>query len=336
MKNEWLISILLPVFNAENYLEECLDSIIAQTVSSWEVLAVNDFSTDESEIILKKYAQKDQRIQYFNNRQKGIIPALRLAFQKSKGHFISRMDADDKMTPDKLALLKNQLEKSGAGYVSTGLVKYFSNEDLGDGYRKYEQWLNNLNLSKQPFSDIYKECVIPSPCWMVQREDMIKCGAFGNNVYPEDYDLCFRFYQKKLKVITIPKVIHLWRDHPERTSRNDPKYANQHYFDLKLPYFLKIDYDKTRPLILWGAGKKGKILAKKLITADTPFHWITNNAKKSGKHIFRVLLQKETFLDQLPNPQLIIAVAAPDGQIEILNLLKNRNCKAGEDYFFFC
>ena len=83
--------------------------------------------------------------------------------------------------------------------MATGLVKYFSETTLGDGYQKYEQWLNQLTLENRNFEDIYKECVIPSPAWMCHRDDLDNCGGFAQQQYPEDYDLCFRFYKNKLK-----------------------------------------------------------------------------------------------------------------------------------------
>ena len=183
---------------------------------------------------------------------------------------------------------------------------------------------------------IYRECVIASPCWMIFREDLINCGAFESNRYPEDYDLCFRFYQAAYKVVGSEEVLHLWRDHADRSSRNDPNYANQQYFNLKTPYFLDLDYDPNRPLILWGAGKKGKILAQQLLDADLSFHWLTNNVKKQGKDIYGVILVSEKMLEELEAPQFIIAVAGPDDQAVIQSYFDKMNWKAGKDYFFFC
>ena len=193
-----------------------------------------------------------------------------------------------------------------------------------------------MTLNDRHYEDIYRECVIASPCWMIFREDLINCGAFESNRYPEDYDLCFRFYQAAYKVVRSEEVLHFWRDHANRSSRNDPNYANQQYFNLKTPYFLDLDYDPNRPLILWGAGKKGKILAQQLLNADLSFHWLTNNAKKQGKDIYGVILVSEKMLEKLEAPQFIIAVAGPDDQAVIQSYFDKMNWKAGKDYFFFC
>jgi len=168
-----MISILLPVFNAAPYLRACLVSIREQSYQDWELLAVNDYSTDESALILAEFAEMDSRITFFNNQEKGIIPALRMAFQNSQGDFITRMDADDLMPIHKLANLHDALLKKGQGHVVTGTVAYFSETGLGDGYKKYEAWLNQLVDQNSHYEDLYRECVLPSPAWLIHRTDLI-------------------------------------------------------------------------------------------------------------------------------------------------------------------
>jgi hypothetical protein len=136
-------------------------------------------------------------------------------------------------------------------------------------------------------------------------------------------------------VVASKNVIHYWRDYSNRTSRTDPNYANQHYFELKLPYFLELDYDENRPLVIWGAGKKGKQLAKKLVGQKIDFHWFSNNEKKNGKMIYDKLVQHFEKINQLEKPQIIVSVASPEGQIEILDFFYKRQMIKGEDYFFF-
>ena len=334
--NEKKISILLPVYNASPFLQDTLDSILQQTEKRWELIAVDDFSTDDSFSVLKNTAKKDARIQVYKNTNKGIIPALRLAFSKAEGTYITRMDADDLMEKEKLALLLKALLENGRNYLSTGMVQYFSSNELGDGYTKYQNWLNELIINNNHFTEVYKECVIPSPNWMIHREDLINCGAFDHNNYPEDYDLCFRFYQNKIKICPVQQLTHQWRDHPTRTSRTDDRYSNQHYFDLKWPYFFQLDYDPNKKLVLWGAGRKGKYLAKKIQQQNIPFLWVCDNVNKIGKDIFGVPLQAYQTLAKLHNLQIIVAVAAPKDQMNIKAFLKKHHFKAALDYFFFC
>lgn len=334
--NETLVSILMPVKNTASFLEECLHSILEQTYSNWELIAVEDHSQDDSWSILNRYALKDKRIKVYQNTGKGIIQALRMAYTYSKGDLITRMDSDDTMPSQKLNMLSSDLKKAGQGHLATGLVQYFSEQELGNGYLRYAEWLNSLSLKGNNYQEIYKECVIPSPCWMVYRNDLDRCGAFDFDRYPEDYDLCFRFYEKQLKCLPTKHILHHWRDSEGRTSRHDPNYADNSFLELKLYYFMKLDYQENRPLVLWGAGKKGKRLALALQKAAAPFYWICNNEQKIGKDIYQHRIHGIEYLKQLSIPQIIIAIAQPDAQKNIRADFDNQGLKAIKDFFFFC
>lgn len=323
----------MPVKNAGKHLKDCLNSIINQDFKDWELLAVNDHSEDETLDILKFYAQIDQRIQYFNNIGNGIIYALRLAYQNTTGDYITRMDADDIMPSDKLTKMHTAI-LNNTNTVVTGKVKYIADDKLYDGYKAYESWLNNLVDKQSHFQEIYKECVIPSPCWMLSKVDFEKCGAFSSSRYPEDYDLCFRFYENKLKVIVIPEVMHIWRDHSSRASRNDKNYSDNAFLDIKTYYFLKLDFDNKKKLVLWGAGKKAKKIAQLLLSKNINFFWACNNDKKIGHIIYSKEIQDvNSFFLQNINYQSIITIANKEEQKSIkTEIFKQKNIEA----FWFC
>ena len=331
-----LVSILMPVKNTVQFLKECVDSIISQSETHWELIAIDDHSTDDSLSILEEYSSRDKRIRVFQNNGMGIIEALRLAYSKSKGELITRMDSDDIMTTNKLRVLKTNLLKSGKGYIGVGLVKYFSEKPLGEGFKKYEAWLNGLACEGRNFEEIYKECTIPSPCWMVYRDDLDSCEAFKPNRYPEDYDLAFRFYLKGLKPIPCDTILHYWRDYSSRTSRTHIHYADNTFLNIKADYFLKLDFDETKNLVIWGAGAKGKTMAKKLLEKGIEFYWICDNPKKIGKHIYNQEMLSFTALENIKNSQSIITVANLKAQEEIKDYFKNKYNSPQKEYFFFC
>ncbi len=332
-----MISILLPVYNNAPHLGECLDSILAQSEASWELIAIDDHSEDESWSILQRYALRDSRIRPRRNMgAKGIVPALTLALKYSRGSYITRMDADDLMPVDKLKILKRVLQEHGPGWIATGKVRYFSDGDLGEGYRRYERWLNHLMDTGRHYEEIYRECILPSPCWMAYREALLICGAFGQGVYPEDYDLAFRFYKHRMRIAASREVLHLWRDHPGRASRTVMDYADHTFLPLKLRYFLEIDYRPSRPLVAWGAGRKGKETAKFLQEEGIHFHWVCNTPSKWGKDIYGVQVQSPEAIGELDNPQVIVLVAAPDARPVIKAQLEGWSLAVGRDYFFFC
>ncbi len=331
-----LVSIIMAVKDTAPYLPDCLDSIIAQTYSNWELIAVNDHSSDETPEILEAYALKDPRIKVFNSNRPRLIPTLQIGYTHSSGSLINRMDSDDRMPAYKLQVLVDEWLKHGKGSVIAGGTEHFVDEgEVGEGFRNYERWLNEVAKTETHYQQIYKECVIPSHCWIIHRDDFDEAQAFDPIVYPEDYDLCFRFYRLKLKVVGLDKILHHWRDRSNRISRTWDEYKDNRYFDLKLRYFYELDRDKSRALVLWGAGRNGKEMAKLIQAQNDEFHWICDNENKIGKDIYGVRMEHFSILEQLTNPQIMIVVSSPDGRIEILKTLGELNKKPQSDYWFF-
>ena len=331
-----LVSILIPFKNVSTYLEKCLESIRNQEYVNWEVIAVNDHSSDSSYKIAKGFQLEDDRFKIFQNTGSGIIDALKLAYSKSTGNLISRMDADDYMASHRVSVMVQSLLTYGKGSLAIGQVKYFSENGINDGYQKYEEWLNRLTATGTNFSEIYKECVVPSPCWMVYRSDLENCDAFSPNRYPEDYDLAFRFYEKGLTCIPCTKTLHYWRDYQSRTSRTSAHYAQNYFLNIKLHYFLKLEYRSPQTLVLWGAGKKGKEIARLLKDQNVPFIWVCDNVKKIGKDIYGVVLNHYSIVQELGNLKIIITVANLEEQIFIDDYLNKTKLIRSKDYFFFC
>ncbi len=283
MTNSPELSILMSIYNAEPFLEACLESIVSQSYTKWELLVADDFSHDRSVDILAKFATQDSRIKIHQHANKGLIPALSYLEPHINGKLVTRMDADDLMPTNKLEKLVGEAKKHGPGAVITGKVKYFSSgKFLNEGYLNYESWLNSLIDQQDFWSDIYKECVIASPNWVIHKSDLELCGGICSERYPEDYDLCFRWYLHQLKVVGVDHVSHLWRDHSLRTSRHSELYRDNTFLSIKAHYFSLIDAQKHEHIVLMGAGKKGKTLAQCFDQRGLKFSWVSNNKKKTG------------------------------------------------------
>ncbi len=250
-----LVSILMAVKDTEPYLPDCLDSILAQTYPHWELIAVNDHSSDRSPEILQQYAAQDTRIRVFHSDRPSLIPALQVAYRQSRGPLINRMDSDDKMPADKLQGLVDAWQPHGRGTVIAGGTEHFVDEgEVGDGFRRYERWLNQVARRSSHYEEIYQECVIPSHSWLIHRDDLDAVGAFNPEVYPEDYDLCFRFYRQRLRVVGLDKVLHYWRDRSDRISRTWECYRDNRYFDAEATLLLRTG---PRPVAPAGAVGRG-------------------------------------------------------------------------------
>jgi glycosyltransferase involved in cell wall biosynthesis len=310
--------------------------VIDQTYQNWELIAVNDHSSDETPTILQEYADKDSRIKVFHSVGHRLIPTLQEGYTQATGTLINRMDSDDIMPDYKIQVLVDEWFKYGKGTVIAGGTQHFVDEGVvGDGFVRYEKWLNEVARTCTHYQEIYQECVIPSHCWIIHKEDFDTAEAFNPLIYPEDYDLCFRFYRLGLKVIGINKILHYWRDRSNRISRTWEEYKDNRYFDMKLRFFYELDRDRSRPLVLWGAGRNGKDMAKLIQSYDDTFHWVCDNDRKIGKDIYDVRLQHYEEINDIDNPQIMIVVTSPDGKKEIKELLESWGKKPVGDYWFF-
>jgi glycosyltransferase involved in cell wall biosynthesis len=291
-----LISILTPYRNAEQFIRETARSILAQSHRDWEWILVNDHS-EENELEALADLLDDPRIILLENKGRGIVDALCMAFEHAKGEYITRMDADDLMPDFKLEKFLESLKK-GTHQIVTGKVNYFSTTDsISPGYLNYEKWLNERVDQQGFYEQIYRECSLASGNWMMRKSDLEKCGGFSGLNYPEDYDLLFRWYENGFSIKGLDLITHLWRDHDLRTSKTSEDYQQKAFFELKINRFVKLDWDRDQQLIVNGTGQKGRLTAKVLLERKVPFCWVSHESEKFPKGIFGHQL---VGLDEIP------------------------------------
>ncbi len=330
-----LVSIIMPVYNAAPFLADCLKSIQQQSFSNWELIAIDDFSTDASFKVLEEASSFDRRIRVIKNTKKGIIPALSLSLKNANGHFITRMDADDIMPADRLLKMVEALKAASPKTVITGLVDYFSSTEVSQGYKTYQDWLNKNIQAENPWVSVYRECIIASPCWMLQTQELRDIGGFDSLEYPEDYDLVFRLFKNQFQIKALPEVLLKWREHPARTSRNSEDYAQESFFKLKVKRFLEFE-KPFENLVLWGTGVKARLTAKLLLENSTPFTWMDLHPEKYTDGIFDQIILPFREIEEMEKVKLILAIyPAKKEKLKMENYLKSLSLKEVEAYWYF-
>lgn len=323
----------MPCKNAGPFLKECIDSIIAQTYANWELIVCDDGSTDDSLSQLLSYQEKHGNIYILQNNGSGILDALNQSYQETKGKYITRMDADDIMPKGKIEALVLLLGSNSKNKVATGKVQYFPEEEIKDGFKAYESWMNGLIDHDNHWQEIYKECVIASTCWMMDRVSFDRIGGFGTD-YPEDYDLVWRMFMNQINVAASSQILHFWRDHPTRTSRNSDVYQTQTYFSLKVKYMLQMEQIRNKQIVVWGAGRKGKSLVKELRSKGIQPVWVTNNPKKIGQDIYSIIVQEFGIINHNDSKLIILlTVSSHDDQRDLHDFLHRKNYQRSIDYF---
>ncbi|UKN02466.1 glycosyltransferase [Paracrocinitomix mangrovi] len=320
------VSILMSVKNGADYVDQCLDSVLSQDFFEWEMIIVDDNSTDNTIDVLGDFEDKDERFIISNNPGEGIIDALDHAFNLSTGEFITRMDADDIMPVNKIATFYNALNNRKKVIV-TGRVKYFSDKGVSEGYVRYENWLNEVVTTESFESQLFRECVVASPNWMVHRSCFEDDFSFSDLVYPEDYDLVFKWIQFGYKLEGINKTTHLWREHEDRTSRNCAYYQQPSFFRLKTARFIDKFSEDIDGVQLIGKGQKGKLIADLLTEAGVAFKWYDLKPTE-GKHQSVLDLEKRlTILSNWPTDEKT--------QLDISKFLKRKELVFGQNLWLF-
>ncbi len=123
-----LISIIIPVYNVERYLRECIDSIIAQTYKNLEIILVDDGSSDKSGEICDEYSKKDSRIKVIHKKNGGLSDARNVALDITKGDYIGFIDSDDYIEKDMFQILYNLAEEYNAEISSISFYKMLENK----------------------------------------------------------------------------------------------------------------------------------------------------------------------------------------------------------------
>ena len=159
MVKKSLISIVVPIYNAEQYLQQCIDSLLIQSIDNIEIVLINDGSSDNSSMICKKYEVKDKRVLYKEIQNSGVSHARNIGIEISHGEWITFVDADDWVSPDYCEkLMRHTVE--GVGLVIGRTVSVQNGKIYGDSF----QWKadTNFETDKEKFI-LYKSVINDSP-----------------------------------------------------------------------------------------------------------------------------------------------------------------------------
>ncbi len=275
------VSILLPVFNAENTLVECLDSIFRQSLQDFEVVAVNDFSTDGSVALIKSC--NDPRLRLIENSDKGIVGALNTGLAHCRSDFVARMDADDIMHMHRLQKQYSHMQADDSLTLSATQARKFPEAIIMAGYIEYMRWQNACLSMDDIQRQIYIESPFAHPSVMFRKQRIVDLGAYRDGEFPEDYELWLRLLHAGERMEKLPQVLIDWRESSSRLSRVSSRYSETAFEKLRALYLAKDSRLKKRNIVFWGAGRKTRKRVQYLINHGIkPFAWIDIDAGKIG------------------------------------------------------
>jgi hypothetical protein len=332
------ITILLPVWNALATLPRAVESIRAQTHSNWELLVIDDGSTDGSAEWLDSRAAEDDRIRVSHTAHRGLVAALNEGLRTARGEWIARMDADDESFPDRLAGQTVLLDSDpGLGVVGCQ-VEFGGNRQTAGGYARHVDWLNSVITPQQISLSRFVESPFAHPSVLFRRACVEHHGAYRDGPFPEDYELWLRWLEAGVRMAKLPTLGLRWNDSPRRLSRTDPRYATDAFFQLKAGYlaaWLHAHVPPGRPLLIWGAGRSTRKRAALLETHGLSIAgYVDIDPAKIGRQ-----LQGRTVLgpSNLPPPgkAFVIGYVTNPGARDLQRAwLEDRGLQEGHDYLF--
>ena len=203
-KEEKMVSIVLPVYNGAQYLKKSIDSVLAQTYTNWELLILDDCSTDEKPHISQNYAKEDSRIIYIRNENNLKLPGnLNKGFSLSKGEYITWTSDDNKFHPTALEKMVNALENSNnAKFVYASYNTIDENDTVTDHYIVPSNTRNII---------VGSNCI--GACFMYTREVYEKIGDYDTDLFlTEDFDYWQRIIAK-FETVSISEILYDYRKH---------------------------------------------------------------------------------------------------------------------------
>jgi glycosyltransferase involved in cell wall biosynthesis len=322
----------MPVRNEGRYLQATLDSLYRQTCADWELIAVDDGSSDQSPDILAEAAQRDRRVKVIRQDEGGLVAALNTGLEACRADLVARLDGDDICHPRRLYL---QAAYLGA-HPEIGLVAstfcHFPRTGLKQGMIDYETWQNSLTDHNLIIRDLYIESPFVHPGIMTRRKILDTLRGYHDLGWPEDYDLWLRMAATGVQFARLPQKLIFWRDHPERATRTMNEYAAHSFRTCKCHHLLLGFLKNCSDVVIAGAGQEARAWQRLLAGADvTVSTWLDVDPKKVGRilHYAPVLLPDQL---QLNGRKMIVAIGVRGAREQFRSVAQRRGWQEGIDF----
>lgn len=215
-----LISIIVPIYNVENYLRQCLDSIQKQTYQNFECLLINDGSPDNSADICREYVEKDYRFRYFEKENGGLSSARNVGIENSRGTYITFVDSDDWLDPNYLEVLHSKIVEYDTDFV-IGAYKQFNMSDNCYYTHVWEQDYYEKIWTSQELIIVLPNIENYDSSYTVSWGKLFKSSLFDQikfneqRRFGEDFECSFKLYLSMKSCLYIHKALYNYRVHSE-------------------------------------------------------------------------------------------------------------------------
>ncbi len=307
-----LISIIVPVYKTEKYLAHCLDSVLTQTFSDFEIICVNDGSPDGSAEILSNYGQQDERIKIITQENTGLSIARNNGVLASKGKYILYLDSDDTLHPQTLAILAYIVERKNSELVVFNSIKYFEDENSQNNFSSKKYISKNYtdfsqietNITSEPLFFLGRENkkfrIAVTACGKLFKRELLSNVFFIAHIRFEDTPYVVEVLSKNPKTVILEEKLYIYTQHPQSImhGKYTTAHLNDHLIGFKKIHAVLKNSDKEIQDYIARALVFGQIKhqLKKLFRVKKCRNNVDNNSKSNLEHAF---LEQLKFLDSI-------------------------------------
>jgi glycosyltransferase involved in cell wall biosynthesis len=326
------VSVLLPARDAGATIEAAVRSLRAQTFVDFELLLIDDGSTDDTGAHMRAQAAQDARLRVLSTPGLGLVGALNLGLEHVRAPLVARMDADDESLPERfersVAALDEDPELCGVG---TGVEIFRDDRPVSPNLQAYGRWLSSLTSCELVFRDRLIESPLCHPSVMLRRDALVAAGGWRDGPFPEDWELWLRLLEAGQRLRCLPWVLHRWRDHDRRLTRQDARYAHERHLDLKADVLAR--RFEGRRFVLCGATDTGRGLSGRLTARGAQVVGFVDLApRKLGQQIHGVPVVAPAALDGFGDAVALCCVAAKGVRDELRAWLDGAGRVEGTNY----
>lgn len=239
------VSVIVPVYNVEKYVGECLDSILNQTLKDIEIIVLNDGSTDDSLKIIKKYAEQDSRIRVYNHENRGLGPTRNRGITLAKGKYLAFVDSDDTIVPDALETLYNRAVEQGADIVEGEVMLIYENDPSKNRVRTDLPDLKCIQVTEDSKDEFYRYYYFPriishNACDKLYSIKLVTDNhiIFGDNrrIFAEDNWFQLQVFLALPKISVVNKVVYNYRQQTNSIMHSPKKNLLERHSNMVKDY----------------------------------------------------------------------------------------------------
>ena len=244
-----LLSVIIPVYNVEQYLERCVLSVVYQTYHNLEILLIDDGSQDQSGKICDQLSQKYKRIRVIHKKNEGLSDARNKGLDLAKGEYITFLDSDDYIHPETYSILISQLETANADIVEGKILKVYSNPPL---IRKIETaQIIQMNRDEAMLSSYDWKYFTAIVCNKIYKRNIVENKQFPVGKYHEDEFFCHETLYRAQKLIHVNAEFYYYQQRPNSIRSSE---FNIRHVDAIEAFKNRLEFFKGKNDVLYTRG----------------------------------------------------------------------------------